>query len=177
MAPGPEPPATAGPDANAAPGRGEGSGSKAGVMLKPLPICKKCGQVKGRYEHTCPPEWVMRLKRAERRALEIASRRYDAPITRKTLGSSPPPIDLDLPDVERGGASSVTKSGNGSDRRGGATRCAFTLPRARSPQPALVPSTPGAKRGRPRVHSSPSVRPRAYRDRHWTTSWLPSRAR
>jgi hypothetical protein len=68
-------------------------------MLKPLKVCQKCNQIKGRYAHVCPPEWVMRLKLAQRRALEIAARRYDPPTIIKRLGRGnvPPPIDLPAP--------------------------------------------------------------------------------
>jgi hypothetical protein len=68
-----------------------------------------------------------------------------------------------LPDVERGGAPGVTKFENGSRIDAEPRSAVLTFPRARSPQPALVSSTPGAKRGRPRVHLSPAVRQQARR--------------
>jgi hypothetical protein len=65
--------------------------------MKPPRICAKCGRKKGAYAHICPPEYVLRFERAERRALEIAARRYDPPAFRPMPGTSPEPIDLPAP--------------------------------------------------------------------------------
>jgi hypothetical protein len=72
-----------------------------------------------------------------------------------------------LPDVQRGGAPSVTKFPGTAETNFVTRRASTALRETRSLQPAPNPSTPGPKRGRgrPRVHASPAARQRAYRAR------------
>jgi hypothetical protein len=67
--------------------------------MKPPRICPKCGRKKGDYAHFCPPDYVLRLERAERPAAEIATRRYD-PTPSRLLPGKAETID-GLPGSER----------------------------------------------------------------------------
>ena len=65
-----------------------------------------------------------------------------------------------LPDVERGGASSVTKFENGSWIDAEPRSAVHTFPRARSPQPGPGSFNAWGRSVGVRVHSSPAVRQR-----------------